>query len=111
VSRREELTEERARVAARLAALERSLAELVETLDVEPPDDEHDPDATTAYERAQVRSLAAEARAQLAALDQALATGDDLTTCAVCGGPIGHERSLALPGTTVCVACAAAGSR
>jgi RNA polymerase-binding transcription factor DksA len=108
---RQELLEERQRVAARLAALERAFGELVDAADLEPPDDEHDPDGTTAYERAQVSSLAAEARSQLEAIDRALAGDEDLTVCESCGGPIGAERMQALPGTRICVACAAAGSR
>jgi DnaK suppressor protein len=83
----------------------------VAAADLEPPDDEHDPDGTTAYERAQVASLAAEARAELAALDDALATATDLAACRSCGAPIGAERLAALPGTRVCVTCAATGAR
>lgn len=105
------LAEDRVQTAARLAALERTFAELVATADLEPPDDEHDPDGTTAYERAQVTSLAAEARVRLAALDEALAAPDDLGTCRGCGGEVGHERLLAVPGTRVCVTCAATGHR
>ena len=106
----DELRAERSRVAARLAALERSFAELVDAADLEPPDDEHDPDGTTAYERAQVSSLAAEARAHLADIDDALDHGGPPTTCESCGGPIGAERTQALPGTRRCVDCAASGA-
>lgn len=104
------VVEERARTAARLAALEQTFAELVAAADLEPPDDEHDPDGTTAYERAQVSSLAAEARVRLDALDAALAADADLGTCAACGGEIGWERLQALPGTRHCVACVASGA-
>jgi DnaK suppressor protein len=110
-ARRDELLEERSRVAARLAALERSFAELVAATDLEPPDDEHDPDGTTAYERAQVSSLAADARSRLAAIDQALAGDLDLTVCTSCGRGIGSERIHALPGVRTCVVCAAGGNR
>ncbi|HEX7133159.1 MAG TPA: TraR/DksA C4-type zinc finger protein [Iamia sp.] len=106
---RRRLVEDRAATAERLAALERSFDELVAAADLEPPDDEHDPDGTTAYERAQVASLAAEARVRLAALDEALASEDDLGTCAACGGPIGWDRLVAVPGTRRCLPCAAAG--
>lgn len=106
---RRRLVEDRARTADRLASLERSFDELVAAADLEPPDDEHDPDGTTAYERAQITSLAAEARARLVALDHALDPDTDLGTCASCGAEIPWERLLAVPGTTVCVACAAAG--
>lgn len=103
------LAAERAATASRLAGLEASHAEMVAAADLEPPDDEHDPDGTTAYERAQVASLAAEARAHLAALDAALARGDDLGTCTACGGPVGLARLRAVPAASRCIACAAAG--
>ncbi len=108
---RRRLSEDRAETAARLASLEQSFAELVAAADLEPPDDEHDPDGTTAYERAQITSLAAEARARLTALDAVLASDADLAACAACGAEIGWERLLAVPGTRVCVTCAAAGAR
>jgi RNA polymerase-binding transcription factor DksA len=106
---RRALVDERAATERRLASLERTFAEMVDAADLEPPDDEHDPDGTTAYERAQVTSLAREARTQLARLDRALAEVDAPTAgaCARCGGPIGAERLLAVPGTDRCVACAA----
>ena len=106
---REALVAERAATARRLASLERTFAELVDAADLEPPDDEHDPDGTTAYERAQVASLAAEARTQLARLDRALAAvgTPGFGACERCGRPIGAERLLAVPGTARCVACAA----
>lgn len=97
---------EREQTAARLEALDRTFQELVDAADLEPPDDEHDPDGTTAYERAQVTSLAAEARARLAQLDVALATEGDLTRCAACGRGIADERLGALPGVRTCIDCA-----
>jgi DnaK suppressor protein len=103
------LRDERERVAARLASLERSFAELVDAADLEPPDDEHDPDGTTAYERAQVSSLAAEARARLAEIDAALRRGGARTNCESCGDEIGEERMHALPGVRRCVTGAATG--
>lgn len=106
---RRRLEDERASTVARLAELERTFDELVAAADLEPPDDEHDPDGTTAYERAQVASLAAEARVHLAALDAALASSADPGACTACGDDVGWERLLAVPGTRVCVACAAAG--
>lgn len=106
---RDLLAAERAQAARRLAALERTFDELVEAADLEPPDDEHDPEGTTAYERAQVTSLAAEARARLSQLDRALADIDDEAygTCHHCGHPIGWPRLQAVPGTTHCITCAA----
>jgi DnaK suppressor protein len=107
-----ELAAERDRVADQLAALVRTFDELVAAADLEPPDDEHDPDGTTAYERAQVTSLAQLARAQLADLDRALAavTEPAFGTCEACDRPIGLERLRAVPGTRLCVACAASGT-
>jgi RNA polymerase-binding transcription factor DksA len=72
-------------------------------------DDEHDPEgATIAFERAQVIALRNEAAGRLEAIDRALAGLDAGTygRCAVCGGPIGVERLLALPGVDACVGCA-----
>ena len=105
---RELLAAERARAQRRLASLERTFDELVDAADLEPPDDEHDPDGTTAYERAQVTSLATEARDRLTQLDQALTEIDDegYGACELCGQPIGWPRLQALPGTTRCMRCA-----
>jgi RNA polymerase-binding transcription factor DksA len=105
---RAQLLAERARVAEQLAGLVRTFDELVDAADLEPPDDEHDPDGTTAYERAQVTSLAAAARAQLDDLDRAFASTDDdgFGACEVCGRPIGLERLQTVPGTRRCVTCA-----
>ena len=106
------LTDARRATARQLAGLERTLRELVDAADLEPPDDEHDPDATTAYERAQVTSLAEEARQRLATLDRALAAvdGERFGRCEACGAAIGVERLEAVPDTTRCVACAAGGT-
>ena len=108
---RARLLAERATAERRLAELERTFDELVAAADLEPPDDEHDPDGTTAYERAQVTSLAAATRARRDELDRALAAidGGGYGTCELCGGPIGIERLEALPGATRCVTCAARG--
>ncbi|CAN5607037.1 hypothetical protein BH10ACT1_BH10ACT1_19360 [soil metagenome] len=103
------LAEERDRVAEQLQGLERTFDELVAAADLEPPDDEHDPDGTTAYERAQVRSLADAQRRLLGDLEQAVTAVDrpGYGGCEVCGRPIGLERLAAVPGTRRCVACAA----
>lgn len=100
---------DRAEVVRRLEGLDRTFDELVERADTEPADDEHDPDGTTAYERAQVVSLRAEMRARLDELDAAL---DDLEhgrygRCRRCGELIPPARLEALPGTRTCVRCAA----
>ena len=95
----------------RLVALERTFDELVAAADLEPPDDEHDPDGTTAYERAQVTSLAAEARAHLAQLGRAVEAIEQgrYGRCTSCGRPIGAERLAVLPGADECVTCASGG--
>lgn len=107
---RDQLRDERRRVATQLTRLEQTFDELVDAADLEPPDDEHDPDGTTAYERAQVSSLAHAARVQLAELDRSLLAVDDATfgCCANCGDVIGFERLQAVPGTDRCIRCAAA---
>ena len=88
------LAVERARARRRLSSLERTFDEIADAADLEPPDDEHDPEGTTAYERAQVTSLAAEARARLSQLDRALTEIDDedYGACQRCGQPIGWPR-------------------
>ena len=104
---RELVVVERARAQQRLSSLERTFDEMADAADLEPPDDEHDPEGTTAYERAQVASLAAEARARLTQLDRALTELDEgYGACQRCGQPIGWPRLQALPGTTCCVRCA-----
>ena len=97
----------RAEAEQRLAALDRTFGELVAAADLEPPDDEHDPDGTTAYERAQVTSLATATRATLRDLDRELARVDDPAygACATCGRAIGLARLEAVPGTGTCVRC------
>jgi RNA polymerase-binding transcription factor DksA len=105
---RELVAVERARAQRRLSSLERTFDEMIDAADLEPPDDEHDPEGTTAYERAQVTSLAAEARARLTQLDRALTEIDDegYGACQRCGQPIGWPRLQAQPGTTRCMRCA-----
>jgi RNA polymerase-binding transcription factor DksA len=102
---------ERERVAQQVAALTRTFDEIVAAADLEPPDDEHDPDGTTAYERAQVVSLAEAGRRHLEDLDRAIAGVADGSygTCERCGGAIGTARLEALPGARRCVTCAASG--
>ncbi len=118
---RRQLLAERNRVAQQRDALMRTFDELVAAADLEPPDDEHDPDGTTAYERAQVTSLATSSRTRLDDLDRAITaldgdgdgdsdgTGGGYGTCEVCGRPIGRERLEAVLGTRRCVTCASVG--
>ena len=109
---RERLSEERAQVERQLASLVRTFDQIVDAADLEPPDDEHDPEGTTAYERAQVVSLADAARARLLDLERALAAvdGDDYGVCERCGRPVGLARLEAVPEARRCVTCASAGS-
>lgn len=106
---RDRLLAERSQTEAQLASLQRTFDELVAAADLEPPDDEHDPDGTTAYERAQVTSLAEVARVRLGDLERAIAAADEESygACGRCGRPIGLERLLAVPGVRHCVRCAA----
>src|SRR5262249_7069644 len=58
-----ELTATRERVLVQLGALQRDFNEIVESSELAPPDDEHDPEGVTiAYERAQVSALLDQAR-------------------------------------------------
>ncbi len=102
------MVSEHARLVAQVATLTQTFDELVAAADLEPPDDEHDPDGTTAYERAQVTSLRSEAEGSIAALEAALTLVDAGTygACSACGAAIPIERLEAVLGTDRCVACA-----
>ena len=108
---RQILIAKRQRLVQQVTELESMHSELLEVLVQEVPDDEHDPDGTTAFERAQVRSFATDARAHLAELDNALALIDNagFGVCVVCEKPIDIERLLALPESVRCVSCSASG--
>lgn len=96
---------------ARAAGLRRDRDDIVEAAALSPPDDEHDPEgATVGFERALVIDLLAQAEADVAALDMAVAGVDAGTygRCLGCGAPIGGERLAAHPTTPYCVACAQA---
>ncbi len=105
------LDEEESVLGPRIAALERTVAELIESGLETNVDDEHDPDgATIGFERSQAQSLLDRARHDLdtvAEAKQRLADDPTFGTCETCGGPIGVERLLARPATTTCVNCAA----
>jgi DnaK suppressor protein len=108
---RARIDEERRRTAARVGALEREHADIVESSADAVRDDEHDPEGPTiAYERAQVAALLAGARSRLLALDAAARRleGPDAGRCARCGAIIAFERLLARPAATRCVRCAGA---
>lgn len=107
------LLAERERLVRQVESLTRTFDQVVESSELDmTADDEHDPDGSTiAFERQQVVALLASARAQLAAVDGALARLDAGTygTCETCGVPIGDERLEALPNATSCIACASDG--
>ena len=90
-------------------ALQRDLDQIIESSELAPPDDEHDPEgATIAYERAQLTALLRQAHEDLDGLElslQRLADGV-AATCERCGGSIGLERLMALLGVRTCIACA-----
>lgn len=107
---RERLAAERADTEERIAALARDFDTIVEANALVAVDDEHDPDgSSTAFERAHVASLLAQARAHLSALDAALHRLEhgDYGHCERCGTPIPAARLAARPATTFCVTCAA----
>jgi DnaK suppressor protein len=106
---RERIVTQRERALERITALQAQFADIVESSADAVRDDEHDPEgATIAFERAQVASLLAAARAEVEALDVAAARleGDAPGRCERCGRPIGEARLLARPSSTRCIACA-----
>jgi DnaK suppressor protein len=105
---RDLLVGEQQRLRSQQAALDDTYRDLVDAADLEPPDDEHDPDGTTAYERAQIGSLRRASRIRLAEVDAALEGLDQGTygACDRCGEPIPLGRLAAVLGTTRCINCA-----
>ena len=105
---------ERDRTLARIDQLEATVGAIVESGDLDPPDDEHDPEGhTIGFERAFAQSLLDRAREQLDGIERALGRveEDDYGRCVGCGRPIATERLVAVPDATTCVACAASGTR
>ena len=106
---RERLTALRAAATARLAALDRSFADVVAGAEGANTDDEHDPEgATIGFERAQVAALVARAEAALREVDAALARLDAGTygVCERCGRALPAGRLAARPTAATCVGCA-----
>jgi RNA polymerase-binding transcription factor DksA len=106
---RARLSAERVAAAARIAALERDIATIVESAKGGATDDEHDAEgATIAFERAQAMALLEETRTQVEALDTALARVDSGSygSCESCGQDIAPERLAARPSATLCITCA-----
>ncbi|HEX3827482.1 MAG TPA: TraR/DksA family transcriptional regulator [Sporichthyaceae bacterium] len=101
------LDEATAQARARLAGLRRDLAAIIEASDTA-TDDEHDPEGTTAFERAQVQSLIDATVEQLRDLDDARGRLDAgrYGGCEACGAPIDPDRLAARPMARTCIACA-----
>ena len=106
---RQRLVADRDGLAAQVQALEAQFDGFVEASELVATDDEHDPEGhTIAFERQQVAALLRDARARLAALDEALERVERGTygRCVACGRKIGAERLEAVPGTDRCIDCA-----
>jgi DnaK suppressor protein len=109
-----ELQGEMARVTALVEDLRQELAGIVLAAAGDAPDDEHDVEGSSiGFERARVTALLAATEQRQAALSRALvaAVNGVEIRCATCGEAIDPERLSALPGTTICVACASRGAR
>ncbi|MFJ7328348.1 TraR/DksA family transcriptional regulator [Streptomyces cyaneofuscatus] len=111
---RRRLVAQHADTSERMAALSRDFEAIVEANTLVAVDDEHDPEgSSTAFERAHVAALLAQAREHLAELDLAverLASGD-YGRCEVCGDPIPPARLEVRPAATTCVGCADGGTK
>jgi len=98
----------RERALARLAALEREFAGIVDAARDAGADDEHDPEgATLAFERQHVAALADAAREDLTEIEAALArlAAGSYGICQACGARISAERLAARPAARTCVGC------
>ena len=99
---------ERQTTLLRLATLTDDFDKLLAASDGSNADDEHDPEgATIAYERSQLDEFTQQARADLVAIDAALArlARGTYGTCEACKQPIPTERLQARPTALTCVAC------
>ncbi|MCC9705369.1 TraR/DksA C4-type zinc finger protein [Streptomyces sp. MNU76] len=111
---RARLAAARAETLARAAALSRDFDGIVAANALVAVDDEHDPEGgTTAFERAHVASLMAQAREHLAELDRALERLErgEYGRCENCGTTIPPERLEIRPAATTCVRCAGSDPR
>ncbi|WP_345982021.1 TraR/DksA C4-type zinc finger protein [Streptomyces sp. DSS69] len=111
---RRRLLADHADTSARMAALSRDFEAIVEANALVAVDDEHDPEgSSTAFERAHVASLLAQAREHLAELDLAVERleNGDYGRCEVCGELIPAARLEVRPAATTCVGCAGAERR
>src|ERR1700678_3536589 len=108
-SPRDLLLAEQSRTIDRIRVLERECADIAEAASADGTDDEHDPEgATLAFERQHTAALLDQARAQIAAIDAALARlgGGRYGGGGPGGQPIGADRLAARPAAVTCVRCA-----
>jgi DnaK suppressor protein len=108
------LAADRAGTLQQIAGLNRDYAAIVKANALVAVDDEHDPEgASTAFERAHVAALLAEAQEHLTDLDRALERLErgDYGRCARCGRQIPAERLEVRPAASTCVSCAEARAR
>jgi RNA polymerase-binding transcription factor DksA len=103
---RDALTTDEANTRERLAGLRREFAQILASADTA-TDDEHDPEGTTAYDRARVAALIDAAEAHLADIRAARLRLDaaDYGVCERCGNPIPPERLAVRPTARTCVTC------
>jgi RNA polymerase-binding transcription factor DksA len=104
---REALAADETNTRERLIGLRREFDQIVASADTA-TDDEHDPEGTTAYDRARVAALIQAAEQRLADICAARARLDaaDYGRCVVCGNPIPPERLAVRPTARSCVGCA-----
>ena len=102
----EALAADEAATQDRLAGLRREFGQIVESADTA-TDDEHDPEGTTAYDRARTATLIESGTkhlAEIAAARARLAAGT-YGSCEVCGSTIPAARLAARPTARTCVGC------
>lgn len=93
---------------ARIAGLQADLTRIDDAIGGSTADDEHDPEGTTAYDRARTKSLLDAAREHLREIDAArerLAAGR-YGECMKCGKDIAPARLEARPVARTCIGCA-----
>lgn len=90
----------------RLAGLRREFGQIVDSADTA-TDDEHDPEGTTAYDRARTATLIESATNHLAEIAAARARleAGSYGECESCGATIPPERLAARPTARTCVGC------
>ena len=100
------LTADETATRERLAGLRREFAQIVDSADTA-TDDEHDPEGTTAYDRARTATLIESATKHLAEIAAARGRLDAGTygSCEVCDQRIPAERLAARPTARTCVGC------